>query len=43
MERVAGMIGDRLLQSYRTLASLATLTTHPTEGTGQVQEVLELA
>jgi CRP-like cAMP-binding protein len=43
MERVAGMIGDRLLNSYRTLASLATLTAHPTEGTGQVQEVLELA
>jgi CRP/FNR family cyclic AMP-dependent transcriptional regulator len=43
MERVAGMIGDRLLQSYRTLASLVALTAHPTEGTGQVQEVLELA
>ena len=43
MERVAGMIGDRLLLSYRTLASLATLAAHPTEGTGQVQEVLELA
>ena len=43
MERVAGMIGDRLLQSYRTLASLMAMTAHPTEGTGQVQEVLELA
>lgn len=43
MERVAGMIGDRLLLSYRTLASLATLAAHPTEGSGQVQEVLELA
>lgn len=42
MERVAGMIGDRLLMSYRTLGSLALLASHPTEGTGQVQEPLEL-
>ena len=42
MERVAGMIGDRLLMSYRTLGSLALLASHPTEGTGQVQEPLEV-
>ena len=43
MERVAGMIGERLLLSYRTLGSLAMLASLPTDGTGQVQEVLELA
>jgi CRP/FNR family cyclic AMP-dependent transcriptional regulator len=42
MERVAGMIGDRLLLTYRTLNSLALLASHPTEGTGQVQEAVEL-
>jgi hypothetical protein len=36
------MIGDRLVLSYRTLASLALLAACPTEGTGQVQEPLEL-
>jgi CRP/FNR family transcriptional regulator, cyclic AMP receptor protein len=43
MERLAGMIGERLLLSYRTLGSLAMLAAHPTDGTGQVQESLELA
>ena len=43
MERIAGMIGDRLLNSYRTLSSSAQLTLHQTEGTGQMQEVLEKA
>ncbi len=43
MERMAGMIGDRLLRCYQTLASPALLAQHPTEGTGQVQEDLELA
>ena len=42
MERVAGMIGDRLLQSYRALSSFALLADHPTDGTGQVQESREL-
>jgi CRP-like cAMP-binding protein len=41
MERMAGMIGDRLLNSYRTLSSHALLALHPTEGTRQVQEALE--
>jgi CRP-like cAMP-binding protein len=43
MERIAGMIGDRLLNCYRTLSSSAQLSLHSTEGTGQVQETLELA
>ena len=43
MERLAGMIGDRLLRCYKTLASPASLALDPIEGTGQVQEVLELA
>ena len=42
MERLAGMIGERLLLSYRTLGSLAMLASYPTEGTGQVQESLEM-
>lgn len=43
MERIAGMIGDRLLNCYRTLSSSAQLSLHSTEGTGQVQETLEWA
>ena len=43
MERLASMIGDRLLRCYQTLASPASLALDPIEGTGQVQEVLELA
>ena len=43
MERIAGMIGDRLLNCYRTLSSSAQLSLHSTEGTGQLQETLELA
>lgn len=43
MERLADMIGDRLLRCYQTLASPASLALHPTEGTGQVQEAIELA
>ncbi|MBC2734886.1 MAG: hypothetical protein HF981_11075 [Desulfobacteraceae bacterium] len=39
----AGMIGDRLLRCHQTLASPASLALHPTEGTGQVQEAIELA
>jgi hypothetical protein len=43
MERLARMIGERLLLSYQTLGSLAMLAACPTDGTGQVQEALELA
>jgi CRP-like cAMP-binding protein len=43
MERLASMIGDRLLRCYQTLASPASHALEPTEGTGQVQEALELA
>ncbi len=43
MERLAGMIGERLLLSYQTLGSLAMLAACPTDGTGQVQEALEPA
>ena len=41
MERIASMIGDRLLESYRSLSSSARRALHPTEGTGQVQETPE--
>jgi CRP-like cAMP-binding protein len=40
MERVANMIGERLLNCYRTLSSSAQLALHPTEGTGEMQEAL---
>ncbi len=43
MERLAGMIGERLLRCYQTLASPASQALDPIEGTGQVQEVRELA
>ncbi len=43
MQRLAEMISDRLMMSYRTLGSLALLASHPSEGTGQVQEALEPA
>lgn len=43
MERLAGMVGDRLLRCYQTLASPASRALQPTEGTGQVQEAPELA
>jgi CRP/FNR family cyclic AMP-dependent transcriptional regulator len=42
MERLASMIGDRLLRCYQTLASPASLALNPTEGTGQVREAIEL-
>lgn len=42
MERLAGMIGERLLRCYQTLASPASFALQPTEGTGQVQEAVEL-
>ncbi len=41
MERIASMLGDRLLDCYRTLSSSALLAMHPTEGTGQVLETPE--
>ena len=41
MERIASMIGDRLLNCYWTLSSSALLAHHPTEGTGEMQEALE--
>jgi CRP-like cAMP-binding protein len=41
MERMAGMIGDRLVNSYRALSSHALLTRQPTEGTRHMQEALE--
>ena len=37
---MASMIGDRLLNCYRTLSSSAQLALHPTEGTGEMQEAL---
>ena len=40
MERIARMIGDRLLNCYRTLSSSALLALHPTEGTDGMQEAL---
>ncbi len=40
MERIASIIGDRLLNCYRTLSSSALLALDPTEGTGQMQEAL---
>jgi CRP-like cAMP-binding protein len=40
MERIANMIGERLLNCYRTLSSSAQLALHPTEGTGEMQEAL---
>ena len=43
MQRLAGMIGDRLLMNYRTIGSLGMLASCPTEGTGQIQESLEPA
>jgi CRP-like cAMP-binding protein len=43
MERMAGMIGDRLLNCYRTLSSHALIALQPTDGTRQVQEALERA
>ena len=43
MERIASMIGDRLLECYRNLSSSALLALDPTEGTGQVLEEPELA
>ncbi len=43
MERIAGMIGDRLLECYRNLSSPALLALDPTEGTGQVLEEPERA
>ncbi len=41
MERIASMIGDRLLESYRTLSSSTQLALDPTEGTGQLRETPE--
>ena len=43
MERIANMIGDRLLTCSRTLSSSAQLALHPTQGTGEMQEALEWA
>ncbi len=43
MERIASMIGDRLLNCYRTLSSPALQALDPAEGTGQMQEALERA
>ena len=40
MKRLAGLIGERLLLSYQSLASLAS---SPTEGTGQLMEAMEPA
>jgi CRP-like cAMP-binding protein len=42
MERMAGMIGDRLLRCYAALASPALLDLDPAAGTGQLQEALEV-
>jgi CRP-like cAMP-binding protein len=36
MERLAGLIGERLLLSYRSLASLALLASAPTDSSGQM-------
>lgn len=43
MERIASMIGDRLLNCYRTLSLPALQALDPTEGTGEMQEALERA
>jgi CRP-like cAMP-binding protein len=43
MERLAGLIGARLLLSYQALSSLALLASSPTEGTGHTMAPLEPA
>ncbi len=43
MERLAGLIGNRLLKSYQSLLSLTRLDSQPTVGSGQLLADLEPA
>ena len=40
-KRIAGVLGERLILSYRLLSSTARMESTPTSGTGQVLETLE--